>query len=327
MKKSTKIIISVLAVMVIGITSFLVWWYNGKTYKEFYAKATQEFQIPGLADGYTPQGLHYDTTHGCFMSSGYIKGEKEASRIYFITDNQTKYITLSTKDGVYKGHAGGVATYLDWGYVVGDDYIYIFNLTTAINSDNGEDVSCIAELECPNGADFVTVDDNTLFIGEFHRDNNYPTADSHKIPCVDGTNTAVTYAYNLDQTEDFGFDITTPDFAISTTSLIQGMTFADNDSIVLSESYGLKDSQLYVHKPLSQIEPYTDFEYNGTDLDLYILDSSNLLDIIEMPSMSEEIISYNGRIYVLFENACKKYKLVTRKKTKHVYSLNLADFE
>ena len=59
---------------------------------------------------------------------------------------------------------------------------------------------------------------------------------------------------------------------------------------------------------------------------MYVLDSTNLLTTLELPSMSEEVTIKDGKVYVIFENACTKYKLVTRHKNTTAYSFDVKDF-
>jgi len=56
-------------------------------------------------------------------------------------------------------------------------------------------------------------------------------------------------------------------------------------------------------------------------IDLWYLDNESLLNTVNMPSMSEEIVVNNDRIYILFESSAKKYKIFNRKQLKNVYSL------
>jgi len=62
-------------------------------------------------------------------------------------------------------------------------------------------------------------------------------------------------------------------------------------------------------------------------VDLWYLDNEALISKMNAPSMSEEIVFNNGRIYILFESASKKYKVFNRKQLKNVYSLPITAFE
>ena len=98
------------------------------------------------------------------------------------------------------------------------------------------------------------------------------------------------------------------------------MDFA-GDKIVISTSYSLPNSHLYVYKNVLNTTTDKSFDFDGTEIPLYILDKQDILKDIEAPCMSEEIVCKDGRVFVLFENACKKYGAVTREQLKNVINI------
>lgn len=327
MRKSMKIIISVVVTLILAISIFAIVWFTGKSYKQFYAKAQEEFAIPGLADGYVPQGITYYQDGECFLSAGYMK-DGSSSRIYIIGES-TKFFTLKLNGNDYTGHAGGISTYQNYGYLVGDKLIYIFDISQAIELENGKSIEILGYYDAPNGADFINIQNGKMYIGEFYHETKYPTSELHHIKSADGTNYAITFVYDMiNKTDDtpYYFNIDTPAFAISTTEKIQGMCIngtEENSEIILSASWSLSDSKIYIHKGISDIAP-TKYIHNNIDIDLYILDSSTLKETLEIPSMSEEITLKDGRVYVIFENACSKYKFVTRHKNTKAISFEVS---
>ena len=322
MKKGIKIAISVIVALILAIGIFAIVWFKGKTYKNFYAHATQEFEVPGLDEGFTPQGLtHYDNEN-CFLVSGYMK-DGSASRIY-VVGQQTKYFTLKLNGEDYVGHAGGIATYGSFGYLVGDKHLYVFNIIDAVELENGQSINILSEFEAPNGADFINIQDGQVYIGEFYHETKYPTSAKHHITTSDyDMNYAVTYVYDISDSKQYYFDINDPTYAISTTEKIQGMCRASNGEVVLSSSWSLSDSNIYIYKSLSQLESQT-FEFSADkNIQMYVLDNSNLIKTLVAPSMSEEIVLHDGKVYLIFENACQKYKLVTRHKNTSAYSFDV----
>ena len=325
MGKSKIIIISVCSAVVLALSIFLIVWFCGKTYKNFYANATEEFAIPGLETGFTPQGLTHDTSSGNFLISGYMKDES-AARVYVVSEDQdVKYFTLTINGEAYTGHCGGIAVYEEYGYIVGEKKVYIFSITDALALDNGKSVECLQVLDAPNGSDFINIHDGKIYIGEFYHEKKYPTDEKHHILSTDGTNPALTYVYDLSSSEQYYFDITSPAFVVSTTEKIQGMCITAEGNVVLSSSWSLSDSKLYIHKTLTEIGATTTYQYNGKTVDVYVLDSSNILKTLVAPSMSEEVALANGKVYVIFENACAKYKTFTRHKNTSAYSFDVAD--
>lgn len=132
------------------------------------------------------------------------------------------------------------------------------------------------------------------------------------------------------------------------------------DKLVLSQSYGLKNSKLYfydwkeitstksgnykTYRNFNADEKY--FEYKGvttksgaaateknlnlTDLRVYYVEKGRmedgktnckkLLNEYSVPSMSEGLCVLKDRVYVLFESGANQYKLFVRKVLKNVYS-------
>ena len=327
MKKGLKITLSIIGALVFSVSLFLVIWFCGKTHKDFYAYASQEFAIPGLEDNFTPQGLTYNEANNVYVASGYLS-DGGASRVYVIDGEDVKYFTLKVDGSDYVGHCGGIATYGNFGYIVGEKTIYIFNFTEALALENGKSINCLETIDAPNGADFIHIDDNgILYLGEFYHEKKYPTAEKHHITLQDGlVNPAITYAYRTNNNPaSYNFDFANPNFAISTTEKIQGMAISQDGNIILSKSWSLSDSSILVYDSLNNIGSTETFDYNGSQIPLYILDSSNLIKEVVAPSMSEEIVVVNNKLYVLFENACAKYKTFTRHKNENVVSISVTD--
>lgn len=325
MKKGAKIAISIISALVLAIGVFAIVWFCGKDYEHFYAKAKEEFAVPGLEEGFTPQGLTYYEDKDNFLVTGYMK-DGSASRVY-VVGSENKYFTLKHNNQDYVGHAGGVATYKEYGYIVGDKKLYVFNIEDALDLENGKSINVLAVFDAPNGADFINITEGHVYIGEFYHETKYPTSAKHHITTSNGMNYAVTYVYDIknDKADEYYFDITAPEFAISTTEKVQGMCIAPTGEVVLSTSWSLADSNIFIYKKLADL-PTQNFEFSNTKtIQMYVLDSSCLLETFVLPSMSEEVAISDGKVYVIFENACAKYKLVTRHKNTSAYSFDVAD--
>ena len=318
-KKITAISFSVLFA-IIGI--FLLCWFFGDSYNQFYSIANKEFEIPGLKDGYTPQGLCYEENSNIFLSCGYMK-DGSASRIYVIDGdtNETKYFTLKNGEENYSGHAGGIDTDGVNVWIVGDGQVFRFMFAEVKMVENKGNITIVDSFESKNGADFVTIENGNLWVGEFHRDGKYNTPENHEIQTENSVNKAISFCYQIDNNKAYGIDSTTPIKALSTRSLVQGMVIT-NDKIVLSTSYSLPNSHIYIYNNILSSTTQT-FDYEGNNIPLYILQDTDLQKEITAPCMSEEITLANDRIFVLFESACKKYNLVTREPLKNVYSFKI----
>ena len=94
------------------------------------------------------------------------------------------------------------------------------------------------------------------------------------------------------------------------------------DKIILSTSYSLPNSHIYTYENIIN-GTSTKQSFLGLDeeVDTYILDAPTSTKTL--PPMSEEITIKDDTLFVLFENACSKYKLFTRVNLTNVYSYNL----
>ena len=326
MSKTKKITAIVFAAVFAFLSILMIFWYFGESYGDFYTIASKEFSIPGLNDGFTPQGLCYEEKHDIFLASGYMNNGS-ASRIYVIdatTYKTEKYFTLTDYDGSdYTGHAGGIATNGENVWVCGDGNVLRFDFFKIENAENGSAVEILDTFDSPNGADFVTIEENYIWIGEFHKDGDYDTNSTHHITTANRkTNKALSFCYEINTGNQYGLASTTPIKLLSTPSLVQGMEIL-NGKIVLSSSYSLAKSNISIYENILAVNAQKTFSYQGFDIPLYVLEDKNLTKNIEAPCMSEEIAHVNGRIYVLFESACQKYGFVTRESLRNVYSFKI----
>lgn len=326
MSKAKKVTAITLACVFAFLSIIMLFWYFGESYGSFYEIASKEFNIPGLSEGFTPQGLCYENNTNSFMVSGYMKNGS-ASRIYVVDAKTYKskgYFTLIDSNGKdYVGHAGGIATDGSSVWVCGDGNVVRFSMSQIRNFSNKAKIDIIDNFEVLNGADFVTVQQGNLWVGEFHRDGKYSTQDSHHVETSDGTiNKAISFCFEIDSTREFGLVATTPIKALSTPSLVQGIEFV-NQQIILSTSYSLAKSQILVYENILSKNADKQFVYNNVSVPLFVLENNILIEQIEAPCMSEEIVYAYGRLYIMFESACSKYNFITRESLRHSYSIKL----
>ncbi|MDE7330389.1 MAG: hypothetical protein K2N30_04830, partial [Clostridia bacterium] len=299
------------------------------------------------------------------------------------------YVTLKNTDGSdFTGHAGGVATngYTMW--IVSDTTVYVaknkmlstdnicYDIIKAAE-ENGElkftatfAANCNAAFCYYYNADGDATNssyyDDRFYIGEFYRGGNYETDKKHRLTTPNGDeNTAFVYEYRISVSNDaYGLEtLSSSDVSPQTrvprvqavysiTGEIQG--FARTKSgLVLSQSYGLKNSVLYYYdwtkitetanrKLYSSLKyvnangdevsygglEYADAKmnnagganYRDTSVYVYYVDSASVLNKYSIPSMSEGLCIKGNRVYVLFESAAKKYRPFVRQVLKNVYS-------
>lgn len=301
-------------------------YYLGASYPSFEKISAQAFEIPGLETKFVPQGLAHEQNGNNFLVCGYM-GDGSASRIYVVngeTGKAEKYVTLTNEDSTdYVGHAGGITVDYPNAYICGDGFVYRFDYADLESAENGGKSQIRSSYKTGNGADFLSIIDGKLVVGEFYRQQNYPTPESHHITLGEQTNRALSFVYDLDQTKAEGFN-TEMLYAISMPDLVQGMCLTKDGNIVLSTSYGLSNSALYIYKNYLTDPTTTQTQIDGRDVPVYFLGQDNLIETYnEVPCMSEEIVLVDGRVHVLFESMCHKYKLVTRTRMSHVWSLDI----
>lgn len=82
MKRKGKMIVAFSCLGVLVLT--LLIYYFGAFYPNFNAHAkNKEFEIPGLAETFVPQGMDYQAEDDVFLVSGYMS-DGSASRIYVV---------------------------------------------------------------------------------------------------------------------------------------------------------------------------------------------------------------------------------------------------
>lgn len=232
-----------------------------------------------------------------------------------------------------------------------------------------------------------------LYVGEFYRDGDkYGTLDTHKLTTPTSTNVstgkasggdknnAFAYEYNVNAStysdNPFGlYTITSSDASEYTTKSgqpmpqiqkilslpdeVQGFARTTDGKLVLSVSYGLKNSKLYYYdwekladtnynttpsklysdiftdaNGVKQNYQYEDFyreygngktlPYQATSLRVYFVDSTSLLRTYDIPCMSEGLCVMKDRneerVYVLFESGAQQYRKFVRQILEEVYS-------
>lgn len=327
MTKSTnkkRIISSCSIILIILLLIGVVFiYYFGKKY-DFYNYSTAEVQIPGLKDGFIPQGLcAVDNTTG-YLISGYMKDTKKDSRLYYVNkDGVCKYVNINTLDtNLNNGHFGGVAMYENLVWLVSDGYLFNFNLEEILNAENGTTISTIDIFNTQINTDFCYAKDGLLYVGEFYKQKKYEVDKSHYVKISDTeTNHGITLCYNINATKTSGLASTSPIKAISVPDQAQGMCITQNGKYVISTSYSLPDSQIHIYNT-PELSP-NKITINNEELDLYVLSKEIKNKTIIAPCMSEGIDYENGRVHILFENACAKYKFFTRIREKNVHSIEM----
>ncbi len=309
------IVLCVLAALV-GLFFLAVRLYFRIPVRDYYSISRKAFVIPGTSDGYIAQGISYDEEKDAFFLTGY-QNDEQASPIYVVDRSSgecIKTVRMLTPEGEPShNHAGGISVNGDYVYVAGgrDNCLYIYNRQDILGAEDGETVPCIGTFSVEQGeldylgVAFLTIWEGRLYLGEFYREQNYPTLESHKMTTEAGDyQQALALAFDLSEEAEFGID-PVPVAAYSLPDLVQGMCF-DKGKVYLSTSYGAVNSHIYVY-PQEGNGPRGSIEVLGYTMPLYEYDSGTLLEDMEIAPMSEEIVIVDDELYVLSESASDKY--------------------
>ena len=282
-------------------------------FRAFYQRAESTFAMPGIHSGYVPQGFDYDTDRGLFLSTGYMSNGK-ASRVYVMDGEGGEYhAALANADGsAYTGHTGGIVHNGDYVYVTGDNGLDVFAYQDILAGNTAKKVG---EIRAYINPAYCYIADGYLLTGSFYREGNFETADYERMetPCGE-KNTALITVFKLDEGADFGVN-PTPCAVISTRGLAQGMCITDSGKIILSTSYALAASKLFVYDS-AKLQVEENYVFSGKtkdglpfslDVKRVFLDGNSLVDVIKAPAMSEELVYLDGKIYIMNESACNKY--------------------
>lgn len=309
------------AILILLIVLF-VWYYFGGQIGEL-KKAKKEFEIPGLADYFVPQGISYLACYKKILISGYMSDGKP-SRVYVIDKESGKterFVNLKLPSGaLYFGHAGGIATNCNDCYVSSEGKVFHFFASDIFSSAVG--VVDVADVfETKNGADFCFIHEDTLYVGEFYKLAKFKTDLTHHVECGEKKyNHSLVFGYKLKEHAEFGLESVIPCKAISVPDMVQGVVVAGN-KIFVSKSYGIARSEISEYKNILTEKTQTYVYFDEKQVPLWILSDKNLQKTRFMPEMAEEIELIDNRIFIVFESATIKYKFVTRTRLNHVFSL------
>ena len=295
LKKGGKICLAVLlvllalAVLVVGglnLVKFIL-------YRGYYAAETAICRNPGLNDGFVCQGIAAADEADVILVSGYMK-EDQPSRIYVTTtDSSSRHVKLYRSGEPFTGHAGGIAVSGDTVYLASESRIYSFPLSDVLNAENGQNVDIGTGTGVNNKASFLYSDDEYLYVGSFTRTESDRTAE-HVFETAEGTHYAICSVYPVG-------DLSAPVRIYSIRDLVQGICFTPDGKIVMSTSYGLRDSVYYIYSRDEAVD-------SGMTLDgapVYLLEQT--IGEIKGPAMAEGLDYFRGKVITLTESASDKY--------------------
>lgn len=292
---------------------------------------------------------------------GHCGGVATNGNFFWVSSDDTVFVAKTASDS---GYGNIVQEIIKKAAATDSDKSVIFTYSFAANCN----ASFLYYYDADGGETSSPSSSDKLYVGEFYRKGNYETDKMHRLTTPAGdNNTAFAYEYSINTSSATsnvtGLSCISPSYIssdcgdvpkiqkiLSITGEIQGFARTADGKLVLSQSYGLKNSHLYLYD-WSKIDTgtYTDsycktyyeisgeyFAYSGvktqsgaqattnnTDksiLRVYYVDSSKLLRDYSIPSMSEGLCVAGDRVYVLFESGAKKYRKFVRQILENVYS-------
>ena len=322
MKKPLKVFLIMLGSLIALVALVLVGaiCYFKIPVSSYYAASEKAFVIPDIMDGYVPQGMHYCEDEQVILMSGY-RSDGAASPIYVVDakdgalGNLLQKVTLKNEDGTdFVGHGGGVAKYGDFVYVAGDEAeLFVYSFADIMAAEQGGSVLCKGSISLKVSEDdyvipaFVTVYKDTMVVGEFYREEVYPTPKSHHMTTAAGdVHYALAVRFTLSADAEYGI-VTEPTVAYTLPAQVQGMTFTENgERVYLSTSWGLSFSHILEYD-MAKLQREGEITVLGKSVPLYAMDSASLIKDHKIAPMSEEMVMLDGKLYVLSESASSKY--------------------
>lgn len=273
-----------------------------------YAKArTAVAELPGLEEGFVPQGITYLPEEDVYLLCGYMDDET-ASRLYVLKNGAFTGLSLQHPGGsAYTGHAGGITAAGDYVYVSNNKRLYVLDKQSVLSAKNGDTVSFIGNVSVPCRASFCSSDGERVYVGEYHKDENYPTDPSHELTAPDGSVfKALVFGYTISPQAPFGLVADAPAAAFSMYDEIQGFALLPDGTAVLSCSDSSTSSGLHFYNCAGETDGF--FSLNGEEIPLYYLTDARAAGKVKIPRMSEDIECRGGDIITVFESGARKFE-------------------
>ncbi len=270
---------------------------------EFYFTAEDDGLIPGINDGFVPEG--YCTAPEGVLVSGYMK-DTGAARVYLIReDGETNYTNL-LDDSLepFISRASGIAFYDGYMYVTGKEGLYMFYYEDV--RDKLEETDYYGIIETYIEPEWCAIDDDkTLYVGSCSAGRDIPEWQSTEAPSGEKFSELIT-VFRLDP--DIKFAIKrNPICAIAAPQNIQG-AHIDRKGFIFSASDGGFGSSFMFYFLDTDIHGTVTVEKNEQrkTLPLYYLSENTKTHEISAPAMMEGIISDGNKIYALGKSAASE---------------------
>lgn len=278
-------------VFLLGLNLFKFIYYN-----DYFSHLSKESKNPGLSDNFVPQGI--TRCDNLFVTVGYMS-DNTNSRIYTVDfeTGEIKYFPLISDGRIFTGHTGGIQ-YLDGYFYLANEGTGLFKFTAAAIFQKSETKIEIGNpIKLNSNTSFVYGKDGYLYVGEFHKEVDYPC--TNEITFDGKTHYAIVEKYHIS-------DLTKPLTVYSIPGLVQGFCVKNDGTIVLSTSWGVNSSNFYIYESDKIVKTGT--TYNDAEL-FFLTEASKT---IKAPAMSEDLdivkdTQNKEKVLTMFESASNKY--------------------
>ena len=288
---------------------------------KFLIDFTPDFTVPGLFEGFIPQGLCYDEILDSFLISGYYSDGDFPSMVCVVdkkTGKLTKSVSLKTVEGGdYSLHAGGIASSNGNVYIVSGNDVNVFSSASLKAAANGTSIRFESKFRSVTRGSFACIANKVLWIGDFVESSNSARDEIENITTLDSGETFYAYCegYILEDGLPSAEKINSagdgyiPDYMLAVPEQVQGMTVTPMGNFVFSTSYGRKNnSYIYIYDDILNNRRVGTVNVDGVDVDLFACSAEYLKMTYTAPPMSEALEFCGGNVYVLFESGAAKYR-------------------
>ncbi len=284
---------------------------------EFNSMSETSFVLPGLQEGFVPQGIAYRKDKNQFLISGY----NDISYSYIaVIDGATgklsaHYRILNTNDKMYTGHMGGIAVDSKNIYFSNGTIIERISLLNLDSTPSGGYLKIEEKIKINLGYDaynsFCEESGGYLWTGNYYQPSKkkYANKSHEDYPMT-------IRAYKLDATQQSGFAAEfkvenekydyVPEFVytLENDQCIQGMTLTGN-YLITAVSNGTKASILRVYD-ISKAESNGTIKL-GENKEVPVL-NLKVEKTVNVPAYIEELSVADGYIYTIYESCVQKFR-------------------
>ena len=289
-------------------------------FDEYFSLFNKDFIIPGLYEGFIPQGICYDLDSS-YIISGYYEDAEFPSMIICVdyeTGEFIKALALKNIDGTdYFGHAGGIACSGDYIFITSDNTCHTIKNETINSSENGSSVSFESKFKITTKGSFAGYNEGVLWIGDFIENSDKEHNKVERVTTLQSGETFYAYCEgyiledNLPSVEKINNtnDGYIPDYYLAIPDQVQGVAFTKTEKIVFSTSYGRKNNSIiYVYDDVFLSQKVGVVEVGDIEIDLLACSSDLLSQEIIAPPMTEGITSDGDELCIIFESGAEKYR-------------------